>query len=95
MHIDNLGKVDSTRDAVRAASLHGFNIIGVDGRPFASFSFETLVEAGAAHKAMQAIRQGEVITPHAGRCPARHPVDSGAHREGFIYQRRPDLDTFA
>src|SRR6476660_9087973 len=31
MHIDNLGKVDSTRDAVRAASLHGFNIIGVDG----------------------------------------------------------------
>jgi hypothetical protein len=47
MHIDNLGKVDSTRDAV--------NIIGVDGRPFASFSFETLVEAGAAHKAMQAI----------------------------------------
>jgi hypothetical protein len=42
MHIDNLGKVDSTRDAVRAASLHGFNIIGVDGRPFASFSFETL-----------------------------------------------------
>ena len=41
MHIDNLGKVDSTRDAVRAASLHGFNIIGVDGRPFASFSFET------------------------------------------------------
>jgi hypothetical protein len=51
MHIDNLGKVDSTRDAVRAASLHGFNIIGVDGRPFASFSFETL----AAHKAMQAI----------------------------------------
>ena len=55
MHIDNLGKVDSTRDAVRAASLHGFNIIGVYGRPFASFSFETLVEAGAAHKAMQAI----------------------------------------
>ena len=56
MHIDNLGKVDLTRDAVRAASLHGFNIIGVDGRPFASFSFETsLVEAGAAHKAMQAI----------------------------------------
>jgi len=33
MHIDNLGKgrLDK-RDAVRAASLHGFNIIGVDGR---------------------------------------------------------------
>jgi hypothetical protein len=78
-----LGKVDSTRDAVRAASLHGFNIIGVDGRPFASFSFETLVEAEAAHKAMQAIvAKAKLITPRAGRrsLPSPDPVDSGAPR---------------
>jgi hypothetical protein len=93
-----LGKVDSTRDAVRAASLHGFNIIGVDGRPFASFSFETLVEAEAAHKAMQAIvAKAKLITPRAGRrsLPSPAPSRFGAHREGFIYQRRPDPDTFA
>jgi hypothetical protein len=64
----NLGKVDATRDAVRATSLHCFNIIGVDGRPLVSFSFETLAEAEAAHKAMQAIvAKAKLITSHVGR----------------------------
>jgi hypothetical protein len=56
MDIYNLAKVDATRDGARGTSLHGFNIIGVDGRPLVTFSFETLAEAQEAHKAMQAIK---------------------------------------
>jgi hypothetical protein len=68
MDIYNLAKVDATRDGARGTSLHGFNIIGIDGRPLVTFSFETLAEAQEAHKAMQAIvPKMKLITPHVGR----------------------------
>jgi len=59
MHIDNLGKSTRQGDAVKSAIPFTVSTsIGVDGRPFASFLFETLVGVrGAAHKAMQAIRR--------------------------------------
>ena len=41
MDIYNLGKVDSTIDGVIGPLLHGFNVIGVSGRPLVTFSFDT------------------------------------------------------
>lgn len=67
MDIYNLATVDATRDSARGTSLHGFNIIGVDGRPLVTFSFETLAEAQDVHKAMQAIvPKMKLITSHVG-----------------------------
>jgi hypothetical protein len=55
----NLGKVQSTTDG------HGFNIVGVHGRPLVTFSFETTEEAEGAHNAMRTIiAKASAITPH-------------------------------
>ena len=45
--------------------LQGVNIIGVDGRPLVTLSFETQSEAEAAQKAMlPVVRVAKLITPH-------------------------------
>ena len=54
MDIYNLSEVTSTMDAGRGVPLHGFNIIGVHGRPLVGFSFETGAEAEAARRANRA-----------------------------------------
>ena len=40
MDIYNLTEVDTTMDGKRGVLLQGFNIIGVDGRPLVTLSFE-------------------------------------------------------
>ena len=65
MDIYNLTKVDATIDGVIGPILYGFNIIGVQGRPLVTFSFETSDEAKVAHKAMQHIvSSAKLIKPH-------------------------------
>ena len=65
MDIYNLTKVDSTIDGVIGPLLYGFNIIGVQGRPLVTFSFETSDEAEVAHNAMQDIvASAKLIKPH-------------------------------
>ena len=57
----NLGAVQSTTDGP------GFNIVGVHGRPLATFSFDTQEEADAARNAMAMhaiVAKAKVITPH-------------------------------
>ena len=64
MDVYNLGKVASTTDG-RGASFHGFNIIGVTGRPLVTFSFDGQAEAEAAHKAMRdVVATAKLIKPH-------------------------------
>ena len=41
MDIYNLTKVDTTMDGKRGVLLQGFNIIGANGRPLVTLSFET------------------------------------------------------
>jgi hypothetical protein len=48
MDIYNLTEVDTTMDGKKGVLLQGFNIIGVDGRPLVTLSFETQSEAEAA-----------------------------------------------
>ena len=65
MDIYNLTEVDTTMDGKRGVLLQGFNIIGVDGRPLVTLSFETQSEAEAAQKAMlPVVRVAKLITPH-------------------------------
>jgi hypothetical protein len=61
--IYNLSKVDSI-NAGPAATGHGFNIIGVHGRPVAGFLYERREEAEAAHKLIgEAIVKAKLIAP--------------------------------
>jgi hypothetical protein len=65
MDIYNLTEVDTTMVGKRGVLLQGFNIIGVDGRPLVTLSFETQSEAEAAQKAMlPVVRVAKLITPH-------------------------------
>ena len=65
MAIYNLTKVDSTIDGVIGPLLYGFNIIGVQGRPLVTFSFETRDEAEVAHNAMiDIVASAKLIKPH-------------------------------
>ena len=65
MDIYNLGKVNSTIDGVIGPLRHGFNIIGVHGRPLVTFSFDTQEEAETAHKAMRdVVASAKLIKPH-------------------------------
>ena len=68
MDLYNLDKVATTMDGAMGASLYGFNIIGVHGRPLVSFAFETQEDAEAVYNLMQAIvAKAKVITPYASR----------------------------
>ena len=65
MDFYNLGKIDLTIDGVIGPLLHGFNIIGVHGRPIVTFSFDTQEEAEIAHKAMRdVVASAKLIKPH-------------------------------
>ena len=65
MDFYNLGKINSTIDGVIGPLLHGFNIIGVHGRPIVTFSFDTQEEAEIAHKAMRdVVASAKLIKPH-------------------------------
>jgi hypothetical protein len=65
MDIYNLGKIDSTIDGVIGPLLYGFNVIGIQGRPLVTFSFDTQEEAENAHKAMRdVVASAKLIKPH-------------------------------
>jgi hypothetical protein len=73
MDIYNLTEVDTTMDGKRGVLLQGFNIIGVDGRPLVTLSFETQSEAEAAQKAMlPVVRVAKLITPHVVQLIVHH-----------------------
>jgi hypothetical protein len=64
MDIYTLGNVVTTHDG-RGDVHYGFNIVGFQGRPLVTFSFETREEADAARIAIQpVIAKVKVLTPH-------------------------------
>ena len=65
MDIYNLSKINSTIDGVIGPLLHGFNIIGVHGRPLVTFLVRYSEEAESAHKAMRdVVATAKMIRPH-------------------------------
>jgi hypothetical protein len=64
MDVYDLGPiVGITADTV-GRRLHGFNVIGVSGRPLVSFNYETEEEAAAAREQIrEAIARAKLIVP--------------------------------
>jgi hypothetical protein len=59
------GPIISTRESNGGRVLHGFNVVGINGRPLVTFHYETEEEAAAAREQMrQAIATAKSIVPH-------------------------------
>jgi hypothetical protein len=64
MDIYNLTYI-ALKDGPSGAPFHGFNVIGIQGRPLVTLAFDTREEAEVAHKAMEPIvAMAKLITPH-------------------------------
>jgi hypothetical protein len=60
-----LGPVFSTTESNGGRVLHGFSVIGINGRPLVAFNYETEEEAAAAREQMrQAIATAKSIVPY-------------------------------
>ena len=53
------------RESNGGRTLHGFNLIGINGRPLVKFNYETEEEAAATREQMrQAVARAKTIIPH-------------------------------
>ena len=65
MVIYELGAITPIRESNGGRTLHGFNVIGVDGRSLVSFNYETEEVAAAAREQMrEAVAKAKSIIPH-------------------------------
>ena len=65
MDVYDLGPIARITEDTGRRRLHGFNVIGVSGRPLVSFNYETEEEAAAApRKDARSNCKGEADRPH-------------------------------
>jgi len=63
--IYKVGMITPVRESNGGRTLHGFNLIGINGRPLVTFNYETEEEAAAAREQMrQAVGRAKTIIPH-------------------------------
>jgi hypothetical protein len=70
MDVYDLGPIARITEDTGRRRLHGFNVIGVSGRPLVSFNYETEEEAAAAREQMrEAISRAKLIVPVTNESP--------------------------
>jgi hypothetical protein len=70
MDVYDLGPIAGNTEDTGGRRLHGFNVIGVAGRPLVSFNYETEEEAAAAREKMrEAIARAKLIVPMTNDAP--------------------------
>ena len=63
--IYEVGVITPVRESNGGRTLHGFNVIGINGRPLVTFNYETEEEAAAAREQMrEAVARAKAIIPH-------------------------------
>ena len=63
--IYEVGVITPVRESNGGRTLHGFNVIGTNGRPLVTFNYETEEEAAAAREQMrEAVARAKSIMPH-------------------------------
>jgi hypothetical protein len=63
--IYEVGVITPVRESNGGRILHGFNVIGVEGRALVTFDYETEEEAAAAREQMrEAVARAKSIVPH-------------------------------
>jgi hypothetical protein len=65
-----VGVITRVRESNGGRTLHGFNVIGINGRPLVTFNYETEEEATAAREQMrEAIARAKLIVPITNDAP--------------------------
>ena len=59
-----VGPITAVRETNGGRTLHGFNVIGINGHPLVTFNYETEEEAAAAREEMRgAVARAKAIIP--------------------------------
>ena len=65
MTVYEVGSIAAVPESNGGRTLHGFNVIGINGRPLVTFNYETEEEAAAAREQMrEAVARAKMIVPH-------------------------------
>jgi hypothetical protein len=60
-----VGSIITVKESNGGRILHGFNVIGINGRPLVTFNYETKEEAAAAREQMrEPVARAKTIVPH-------------------------------
>jgi hypothetical protein len=65
MLIYEVGSITAVKESNGSRILHGFNVIGINGRPLVTFNYDTEEEAAAAREQMrEAVARARTIIPY-------------------------------